>query len=108
MTNISDLDIFFQNHPLQEQYFQFSAAERAGAAAVAGRDVRAALNYMEIPTDRQDIFTAAVAEQTLFLLLNPEYLTGSAVPPLGPRPAALLKPLHTAPVNSNSFTLNRG
>ena len=93
MVNVSDLDIFFQNHPLQQQYFQFSAAARAGAAAVADRDVEAALEYRDIPEELAAAFTAAVAEQALFLLLNPEYLTGTATPPLGARPQALLKPL---------------
>lgn len=97
MTTVSELDDFFQNHPLQQQYFQFTAAERSGAAAVAGRDVAAALEYRDVPAEKQEFVTAAVAEQALFLLLNPEYLTGTAAPPLNVRSQALLKPLSAEP-----------
>ena len=39
---LSEINSFFQNHPLREEYFSFSEAERSGCAAVAERDVTAA------------------------------------------------------------------
>ena len=107
-----EIDEFFREHPLKESYFKFSESERSGIAAVAQRDVAAAIaNVPEIPENKQLLVNAAIAEQTVFLMLNPEYLTGtytniSAVgsgdnlrrysgqsSPLGQRAAALIAPL---------------
>ena len=74
---LSKVDEFFSAHPLKEQYFNFSGPERAGTAAVALRDVRSALAGYTVKDSEQEFFEAAVAEQTIFLLLNPENLTGS-------------------------------
>ena len=74
---LSKVDEFFSAHPLKEQYFNFSGPERAGTAAVALRDVRSALAGYTVKDSEQEFFEAAVAEQTIFLLLNPEYLTGA-------------------------------
>ena len=74
---LSKVDEFFSAHPLKEQYFNFSGTERAGTAAVALRDVRSVLAGYTIKDSEQEFFEAAVAEQTIFLLLNPEYLTGA-------------------------------
>ena len=108
---LSKVDEFFSAHPLKEQYFNFSGPERAGTAAVALRDVRSALAGYTVKDSEQEFFEAAVAEQTIFLLLNPEYLTGAYTRTaslssagnsrkfsgqesvLGQRPAALIAPL---------------
>ena len=67
----------FDIMPLSEKYFSFAEAERAGCAAVAERDVRAALLDTAVSAEDETMFVnAAIAEQTVFLLLNPEYLTG--------------------------------
>ena len=77
MMTVIEIDNFFLTHPLSEKYFSFSDVERAGCAAVAERDVRAVLLDVEISTDEEAAFVnPAIAEQTVFLLLNPEYLTG--------------------------------
>ena len=74
---LSEINSFFLNHPLREEYFGFSEAERSGCAAVAERDVTAAAADADLTVaGHQALFDAAVAEQTVFLLLNPEYLTG--------------------------------
>ena len=112
---ISDIDAFFAAHPLGEQFSSFSAGERADAAVVAERDVFAAAGDVDLTVGRRrELYDAAIAEQTIFLLLNPEYLTGrntrltaessagesrrfstpDAV--LGQRAAALLAPLISA------------
>ena len=44
---LSEINSFFQNHPLREEYFSFSEAERSGCAAVAERDVTAAADDAE-------------------------------------------------------------
>lgn len=107
-----EIDEFFREHPLKESYFKFSDAERAGIAAVAERDVTAAVaNVPQISAKEQQLVDAAIAEQTVFLMLNPEYLTGiftrienigsagnsrrfsGQESPLGQRPAALIAPL---------------
>lgn len=109
---LSEVDAFFQKHPLHDSYFKALNDERAGTLAVAERDVLAAVNHCEITTDQERSFlNAAIAEQTIFLLLNPEYLTGiyshtqslgsagesrrfsSSASPLGQRAAALIAPL---------------
>ena len=103
---LNEIDSFFQNHPLKERYFAILDNERAGTAAVAERDVMAAVS-----TEDREFLNAAIAEQTIFLILNPEYLTGAythtqslssggenrrfqtSVSPLGQRAAALIAPL---------------
>ena len=77
MMDINAIDRFFESHPLKEHYFRFADSDRKGACAVAERDVCAAAGFMEIPQAHGDVFLAAVAEQAVFLLLNPENLTGS-------------------------------
>ena len=108
----SEIDTFFMNHPLKERFFAFSAEERAGCAAVAERDVLAAVADCTLSGEKQQQFlNAAIAEQTVFLLLNPEYITGTytrtaalssggesrkfsdVLSPLGQRAAALISPL---------------
>lgn len=76
---LTEIDTFFNNHPLKEKYFSFSESERAGCFAVAERDVTAAAaRCLPLQSDEtQRLFDAAVAEQTVFLMLNPEYLTGN-------------------------------
>ena len=111
MTTINDIDNFFNIHPLKEAYFSFNESDRKGAMAVAQRDVMAALNYAEIQNSILETVTAAIAEQSVYLLLNPTVLTGAAdiiarensagnqrvyrerLTPLCIRAAALLKPL---------------
>ncbi len=107
-----EIDEFFREHPLKESYFKFSESERSGIAAVAQRDVAAAVaNVSEISESKQLLLDAAIAEQTVFLMLNPEYLTGTFTnvsaagsgdnlrrysgqsSPLGQRAAALIAPL---------------
>ena len=70
-------DEFFNEHPLKEHYFSFSEAERAGTLAVAERDILALLAGSKVTEDEEPFFQAAIAEQSIFLLLNPEYLTGA-------------------------------
>ena len=110
--DLIETDNFFLVHPLKERYFSFGEAERSGIVAVAERDVRAAVAFHLPETgEEMDFFNAAIAEQTIFLMLNPEYLTGcytrvNAVDSageslrfsdqkslLGQRAAALLAPL---------------
>ena len=115
MLDITVIDNYFQNHPLSAQFLAFSATERAGAAKVAESDVSAALDYLPVPATRAEIFQAAVAEQCLCLLLNPEMLAGredasgktSGVrrAPLCPRAAALIAPLRD---RGAALKLNRG
>lgn len=113
---LQEIDSFFGQHPLKEQYFSAPESERSGCAAVAERDVRAAIAHLpeEITSRYQEFIPAAIAEQTIFLLLNPEYLTGAYTrinslssagnscrfngqeSPLGQRAAALLSPLFSA------------
>lgn len=109
---LTEIDSFFQNHPLKERYFAVLDNERAGTAAVAERDVMAAVSHCEITgTEDREFLNAAIAEQTIFLILNPEYLTGAYThtqslssggenrrfntsnSPLGQRAAALISPL---------------
>ncbi len=109
---ISEINTFFQSHPLKEHYFSVNESERAGTAAVAERDVLAAVSHCTVSSEEDRGFlNAAVAEQTIFLILNPEYLTGcyshtqsigsgadsrrftSSSSPLGQRAAALIAPL---------------
>lgn len=110
---LTETDTFFQNHPLKDKYFSFTDSERSACIAVAERDVTAALgNNLPLKNNAlQELLDAAIAEQTVFLMLNPEYLTGSytrtsAVTSagesrrfsgqnsvLGQRAAALLEPL---------------
>lgn len=109
---LNEIDSFFQNHPLKERYFAILDNERAGTAAVAERDVMAAVSHCEINgTEDREFLNAAIAEQTIFLILNPEYLIGAythtqslssggenrrfqtSVSPLGQRAAALIAPL---------------
>ncbi len=78
MTDVSTIDEFFESHPLKEHYFRFAADDRRGACAVAERDVCAAAGLLEIPPDREKMFLPAVAEQCVYLLLNPIQLTGAA------------------------------
>ena len=122
---ISEINSFFQSHPLKEHYFNVNESERAGTAAVAERDVMAAISHCTISTDEERGFlNAAIAEQTIFLILNPEYLTGcyshassvgsggdarkftSSSSPLGQRAAALIAPLllKAAKAEKNSDT----
>ena len=110
--DIIETDAFFQEHPLKERYFSAGESERAGVLAVAERDVRAAVAGCVISGDEDNGFLrAAIAEQMIFLMLNPEYLTGcytslsslasggenrkfsSTVSPLGQRAAALIAPI---------------
>ena len=100
MLDITVIDNYFQNHPLSAEFFTFPAAERAGAAKVAEADVSAALDHLPVSPAQTGIFEAAVAEQCLCLLLNPEMLTGGETDdrrvrrgPLGLRAAALIAPL---------------
>ena len=109
---ITEINAFFQNHPLKEQYFAANDIVRTGTAAVAERDVLAAVSQCTVSTDEERGFlNAAIAEQTIFLILNPEYLTGCYShiqsigsggesrrftvnsSPLGQRAAALIAPL---------------
>lgn len=124
MLNLETIDGYFRRHPLRARYFRFVAADRAGAAAVAERDVSAALDYAPVPEAQAEIFLAATAEQTLFLLLNPARLTGAtdgvaaessagehrsyraASHPLGLRAAALIAPLQRG--GNAALKLNRG
>jgi hypothetical protein len=77
MVTINEIDKFFETHPLKTEYFVFSELERAGVILIARRDIQAALDYAEIPEQYQEFFTAAVAEQSIYMLLNPAALTGS-------------------------------
>ena len=74
---LSIADDFFNDHPLKEHYFSFSEAERAGTLAVAERDILALLAGNRITEAEREFFQAAIAEQSIFLMLNPEYLTGA-------------------------------
>ena len=85
-------------------------------------DERAAVAGCVIESDEdQEFLNAAIAEQTIFLMLNPEYLTGRytgltaidsgsesrrfstrSTVPLGERPAALIAPLLAASAGKNS------
>ena len=123
---LEDLEKFFQDHPLKKEYFNHSDDERSGTFAVALRDIRALLGDYQPTDDDMEFFRAAVAEQTLFLLLNPEYLTGvyahtaaltaagssrkfsNSDSPLGQRAAALLAPLlkKAAAVSKNDSAAN--
>ena len=102
---LSEVDLFFTEHPLKESYFSFSETERAGTLAVAERDVRAVTAGCSFQGEQLEFFQAAIAEQTIFLLLNPEYLTGTAAPVTGARTEALLKPLLAF---RSQITINRG
>lgn len=118
---IIEIDNFFTNHPLAEKYFAFPEADRAGCAAVAQRDVRAALTGCPVSeTEENELVFAAIAEQTIFLLLNPEYLVGSythlsavvsageskrftgSQAVLGQRPAALIAPLLNRKISADT------
>ena len=66
---ISEINSFFQSHPLKEHYFNVNESERAGTAAVAERDVMAAISHCTVSTDEERGFlNAAIAEQTIFLI----------------------------------------
>lgn len=107
-----ETDEFFREHPLKESYFKYSENERSGILAVAARDIQAAVSGIEpVNGDEKNFIDAAIAEQTIFLMLNPEYLTGKytrtaavgsgesmlrfsdQLSPLGQRAAALIAPL---------------
>ena len=123
MLDITIIDRYFQTHPLSASYFGFSADDRRGAAAVAERDASAALDHEPVDEAHREVFAAAVAEQCLHLLLNPEKLTGrndgvtsessagahrsyrEQPSPLCRRAAALLAPLKPA---GGTVTINRG
>ena len=93
MLTYSEIETVLQLHPLKEQFFKYTADERAGAFAVAERDVHAALDNVTIRDEWREQFRAAVAEQALFLLLNPEYLAGEKNEVMGKRAAHLIQPL---------------
>ena len=78
MIDYSTLNARLQEHPLNAACAGFTAAERSGAAAVAERDVLAALDGRAVPEALREQFLSAVVEQCVFLLLNPEQLTGAA------------------------------
>lgn len=118
---LTEIDQFFNDHPLKKEYFSAGDSERSGCAAVAERDVLAALGgYEPEKAIEKELFRAAIAEQTIFLLLNPEYLTGAYTrintltsagntcrfngqdSPLGQRAAALIAPLTDKKGNSVS------
>lgn len=121
--NISEIDAFFQEHPLKERYFSVDVSERAGVAAVAQRDVLAAVAGCTVSGEEAvEFLHAAIAEQTIFLMLNPEYLTGcytavstlssggvsrkfsGTASPLGQRAAALIAPLLAAAEKTQNST----
>lgn len=124
---LETIDDFFQDHPLKERYFACSEAERAGTAAVAERDILAATAHCKIESESDKAFLlAAIAEQTVFLMLNPEYLTGcytrtsslssgggtrrfsDTASPLGQRAAALIAPLLAAAERAEKISANSG
>ena len=76
MVSITEADNFFQTHPLREKYLSFTDNERSSTLNVAQTDVMTAFDSDDIPEEYRDLLISAVAEQTIFLLLNPEYLTG--------------------------------
>lgn len=119
---LSEINSFFQSHPLKEQYFSVNENERAGTALVAERDVMAALGHCTIASAQErEFLNAAIAEQTIFLILNPEYLTGafshtlsiasggenrrfaSSTSPLGQRAAALIAPILEKAANGGNL-----
>ena len=53
-----------------------NGAGEASALSVAQTDVMTAFDTENIPGEYRQLLISAVAEQTIFLLLNPEYLTG--------------------------------
>ena len=71
-----EIEKYFENHPLKEKFSSFPDDERRSCVSVAERDILAAIHPVVTQHSEADIFLAAVAEQTLFLLLNPENLTG--------------------------------
>ena len=116
---LSEINSFFQSHPLKEQFFSVNESERSGMALVAERDVMAAIGNRQIASAQErEFLNAAIAEQTIFLILNPEYLTGtfshtqsvgsagenrrftSSSSPLGQRAAALIAPILARTENS--------
>lgn len=76
MLSVSDSDKFFLIHPLSGCYGGFSEAEKEAALHIAECDVSAALGVPELPADAPWFTLNAVYEQMIFLLLNPEHLTG--------------------------------
>jgi hypothetical protein len=124
---LKNTDDFFRDHPLKEQYFACSETERAGTAAVAERDILAATAHCKIESESdKEFLRAAIAEQTIFLMLNPEYLTGcytrtaslssgggtrrfsDPASPLGQRAAALIAPLLAASERAGNNSGNEG
>lgn len=76
MLTVTDGDLFFSEHPLNKCYLKFPAEQRGSAIVTAERDVAAALGKEALDDTSDSRVTAAVFEQAIFLLLNPEYLTG--------------------------------
>ena len=76
MVSITETDNFFQTHPLREKYLSFTENERLSTLNVAQTDVMTALDTGDIPDKYRNMLISAVAEQTIFLLLNPEYRIG--------------------------------
>ena len=54
---LSEVDAFFQKHPLHDSYFKALNDERAGTLAVAERDVLAAVNIVRSPPIRSALFS---------------------------------------------------
>lgn len=74
----SEIEKYLENHPLQEKFTSFSEKERCCCIRLAERDILTAIYPVRPRNSSEDeMFLAAVAEQTLFLLLNPEVITGS-------------------------------
>jgi len=74
MIDIEYVDAYFGNHPLGGRYLGFDAEARSAALAAARRDILASLGR-EAESDDDAFAAAAVCEQTLHILLHPEFLT---------------------------------
>lgn len=67
------LEKYFASHPLAEKFLSAESALRTAAFAAARRDILAVLGRE--PEEEQELAAAALCEQTVYILLHPEYLS---------------------------------
>ena len=67
---LEKIDLFFNDHLLKVEYFNFSSGSRAAALRMAEHDVAAELGREPSADDPLEL--AAVGEQTIYLLRNPD------------------------------------
>ena len=75
MISESYLEKYFARHPLSDKFLAAESSLRSAAFAAARRDLLAVLGRE--PDESEELAAAALCEQTLHILLHPEYFSAA-------------------------------